>query len=96
MRPTIICVVSSILTACTVGTKKQEHQYQLVPAPSGQVYRLDTVTGDVMNIEKIVPSTEKTKLQVGSFYEIEDGNVVRYVGGGKLVPRKPLSEFFKK
>lgn len=95
MRSTIIYAMSSILADCAVNPNSQTHQYQLVPAPSGQLYRLDAVTGEVINVEKIVSSSERMELQVGSFYETEDGEVVRYIGKGKLVPRPPLSEFFK-
>ena len=72
-------------------------RYQLSIGPPGQIYRIDTATGDVVSIPPPAAISDgRIKLVVGSFYETEQGEVLRYTGAGKFAPRPPLSEIFKK
>lgn len=80
-----------------IGCSQSKTKYQITVSPSGQVYRLDTVSGEITILEKApVQSVRRTKLVVGSFYENEKREVLRYVGDGKFEPRPPLSDFERK
>ena len=96
MRYAVLPFVALLLTNCRQSTQQQEPKYQIAIAPSGQVYRLNATSGEVTIIEKAPTNSDgRTKLVIGSFYETERGDVVRYLGEGKFEPRRPLSEIFK-
>jgi len=104
MRPLTFTTVSffgltlaALLTSCSRSqTAQQSPRYQIAIAPSGQVYRLDTTSGEVIVIDKAaVISDNRTRLAIGSLYVTEHGDVLRYSGEGKFEPRPPLSSFFK-
>jgi len=58
----------------------------------------DPVGGSAVDdlVRKYGGQAGRVKLVVGSFYETESGDILRYVGAGRFEPRKPLSEFLKK
>ena len=86
-----------LLAGCGRSTRQQARRYQILVAPSGQVFRLDTSSGEVVIIEKAPTISDgRTKLVVGSLYETEGVEVLRYVGNGKFEPRRLLSDFEKK
>jgi hypothetical protein len=87
-----------VLTGCGESKLPQATaKYQMSIAPSGQVYRLNVTSGEVALIEKVPAISEgRTKLVVGSFYETEQGKVLRYSGNGKFELMPSLDEIFKK
>jgi hypothetical protein len=92
----VVAGLAVLLTGCRQPAEQQPPKYQISIAPSGQLYRLDVTSGEVTMIEKIpIISDGRVKLVVGSFYETERGDVLRYVGDGRFEPRRPLPEIFK-
>lgn len=96
MRFLIIFAVLMALTGCENGAFYLSSKYQLAVSNSGQVYRLNTRSGEVTLIQQTEITGNRIKLSVGSFYETETGDVLLYTGGGKFGPRPPLSSFERK
>ena len=96
MRCAAIPFIAILLMSCRQSAQQQAPKFQISIAPSGQVYRLDVTSGEVIVIGKTPTISDgRTKLEMGSFYETERGDVLRYVGTGEFEPRPPLSKFFK-
>jgi hypothetical protein len=89
MRAFGILLVLMTVMACNQPSRPQPAKYQIAISPSGQVYRLDVITGGVTAVE----TTGRLRLTVGAFYEDENGQVWKYAGGGKLEARPSLSSF---
>jgi hypothetical protein len=84
------------LFGCKEPQKPASNQYQMSIAPSGQIYQLNQVTGEIKAIEVNQSASSKPmKLTVGSMYETEKGTVLRYVGNNKFENRPSLDQIFK-
>jgi hypothetical protein len=91
------------MTACNVSEKFSgiEHQYSLFETSSGKVILLNIATGETKEILKEDKTREQTKesnrqkLEVGEFYITENGDVMKYIGNGKLIERPSLDEFLE-
>jgi hypothetical protein len=87
--PTLI-LAASILVGCERGAEQAVGRYSVVSGSDGRLVRVDTKTGEVTPVD-----IARTKLVVNELYQSEDGQLLRYVGKGKLEPRRPLSKFLE-
>lgn len=85
MRVIPVIVLSIFLVACDKLDPPQ--RYQLYGVSSGAVYRLDTKTGAVHLITPegtYALSEGHVKLKQGSYYQMEDEKLLKYLGGGQF------------
>ena len=96
MRYVVAVFLLFSLFGCKEPQKPASNQYQMSIAPSGQVYLLNQITGEIKVVDVAQGDSKSKRLTVGSTYETEDGKILIYTGKGKFTDRPPIDSFWKK
>src|SRR5206468_1410479 len=80
MRIRYILLFVVMGTACRQPSHPQSPRYQIAISASGQVYRLDVVSGGVTAVGAAGTSHAPVRLVAGALYEDENGRVLKYLG----------------
>jgi len=66
------------------ATFGRESRYSLTTTPSGQAFRLDSLTGEISMVTNddliVLGPRAQTKLVVGNYYKLEFGEIAKYLG----------------
>lgn len=89
---TIICLVLGTSSYCLAADK-----FQLVTSPDGNVYRMDSTSGEVWiikgdSMERV--QSKEFRIKIGQQYMGEDLYSFKYMGKGQLGEVKTLDDFF--
>jgi hypothetical protein len=92
----LLCVIlATTLMGCDrVLTWSPPNRYQLLAAPDGRTFRIDSIEGHVFVVDKDVliqiPEDTKLTLNVGRVYKFEDGRWMKYLGNGQFQPSEKV------
>ncbi len=85
MRTMIVIVATLLVAGC--DSYVFQSQYQLHTAPDGKIYRLNQKSGEIHLVTPdglIRLSDGYVTLTKGSYYKLEDGKFLKYLGDGKF------------
>ena len=100
----VLAVVAAVVFSVSgCGKFSEAEQFKLVPAPSGELYRIQGATGTVHKVLGTslvrISELDRVQLQAGAVYIFENGSSMKYVGEGKFEPFKSdvltLDEYLK-
>ncbi len=97
----LIALLVSFVFSTSAFAEQQDTSscYQLISTQDGRVFRIDKQSGKTVLLEgtsyKNINEPEMPSLEVGKVYRIEDNQMVRYAGKGKL-EQWGLDKYYKK
>lgn len=95
MQKNIVAIALLLILVLLSGSVFAEN-YQIISSPNGNVWRLNTETGELFvvtgkHLVKIKEET-RTKIHISETFVTEEGDIYHYLGKGKF-ELKPLSSF---